>query len=133
MPSVSTDVRDQIQEFNFLKRWMFNESKIVPSMISQKLVFLPSVATSAGEEVNAALSTIYCILHILLRYFQVLTFEFVFVFFHHLLHLTHLYLQLHQANILVLNIILHWLSNENCKLIYFCISFAYYLDIFPFA
>ena len=37
----------------------------------QKLVFMPSVSTNAGEEVNAALSTIYCILHILLRYFQV--------------------------------------------------------------
>ena len=37
----------------------------------QKLVFMPSVSTNAGEEVNTALSTIYCILHILLRYFQV--------------------------------------------------------------
>ena len=51
--------------------------------IFQKLVLVPS---SAGEEMNAALSTIYCILHILLRYFQVLQLS---------LHL-HLYLYLHR-------------------------------------
>ena len=38
------------------------------------------VPSSAGEGMNAALSTIYCILSILLRYFQVFTSVFVFVF-----------------------------------------------------
>ena len=40
------------------------------------------VPSSAGEGMNAALSTIYCILSILLRYFQVFpsVFDFVFVF-----------------------------------------------------
>ena len=49
------------------------------------------VPSSSGEGMNAALSTIYCILSILLRYFQVFTSVFVFVYMYLCLYVSTIY------------------------------------------